>query len=179
MSNLDELLANAAAHQASFQDRVDVVSLSMSPRKGVTVITCVDPRVDPMAIFGFATGDAIIIRVPGGRVTKEMIDEVLVAGIVAKHRAFGARPVTNFLVVHHTQCAIASLADDAIRAQVAGEMHGDPSHLERLAIHSFEESLATDVELLREDPRLSTDAEVSGYVYDVETGQLTQVIAPQ
>lgn len=178
MGTIDELLANAAAYEASFNERVDIASLSMSPRKGVTIITCVDPRVDPMAIFGFATGDAIIIRIPGGRVTKEMIDEVLVAGIVARQRAFGAKPVTHFLVVHHTQCAIASLADDDFRAQVASEMHGDPSHLQRLAIHSFEESLASDVNLLRDDPRLAEDARVSGYVYDVETGRLTQMVGP-
>lgn len=178
VGTLDDLLANAATFEAEFQDRVDAASLSMSPRKGVTIITCVDPRVDPMAIFGFATGDAIIIRVPGGRVNKEMIDEVLVAGIVAKHRAYGARPVTDFLVIHHTKCAIAGIADDEIRARVAQEMNGDPSHLQRLAIHSFEDSLATDVGMLRDDPRLSRDARVSGYLYDVDTGRLTQVVSP-
>ena len=36
---------------------------------GIAIITCMDSRLDPLAMVGLKPGDAKIFRNPGGRVT--------------------------------------------------------------------------------------------------------------
>ena len=44
-------------------------------RAGVLMVTCMDSRIDPLAMIGLKEGDAKILRNPGGRVTDAALEQ--------------------------------------------------------------------------------------------------------
>src|SRR3954466_4160937 len=82
---------------------------------GVAIVTCMDSRIDPLRLVGLHPGDAKIFRNPGGRVTSNAL-EALVLGV----HLLG---VERILIVPHTRCAMASNSEQELRARV-GESAG-------------------------------------------------------
>ncbi len=41
--------------------------------KGLAIVTCMDARIDPLAVVGMRVGDAKILRNPGARVTEDVL----------------------------------------------------------------------------------------------------------
>ena len=116
-----------------------LAGLSGRAAKGLAVLTCIDSRIEPLAMLGLSPGDAKILRNAGARV-----DAGVLATLALAHRLLG---VTRAMVVAHTDCA----------AIGAGER---------------EETLRSDVARLRSE---LASVEAGGFVYDVETGALTQL----
>ena len=68
-----------------------------------------DSRIDPLGMLGLRHGDAKIFRNPGGRVTPQAL-EALVLGVHLLN-------VERILVVPHTRCAMASIVEQELREQ--------------------------------------------------------------
>ena len=66
----------------------------------VAIVTCMDSRIDPLGMLELKPGDAKIFRNPGGRVTGQAL-EALVLGVHLLN-------VRRILVIPHTRCAMAS-----------------------------------------------------------------------
>ena len=81
------------------------------------MITCLDPRVDPAHFLGLDLSDAIVVRNVGGRVTREVINDVAFIGQIAE-AVLPDGPLFEVAVIHHTQCGAAALADDALPPQL-------------------------------------------------------------
>jgi carbonic anhydrase len=135
---------------------------------GVAMVTCMDSRIEPLAMIGLQIGDAKIMRTPGGRVTPD----ALVGCILSVH-LLGVRRI---LVVPHTRCAMASGEDAEIVARVRDATGEDLSDLRIGASTDQHARLAEDVALLRDHPHLAGRALVGGFCYDVDTGVLTQLL---
>ncbi len=127
-----------------------------------------DSRIEPLEMIGLRVGDAKIIRTPGGRVTPDAL-----VGCVLSVHLLG---VDRILVVPHTRCAMASGEDADIVARVKAETGEDLSDLRLGASPDQRARLAEDVELLRDHPHLAGRVLVGGFLYDVDTGALTQVL---
>jgi carbonic anhydrase len=145
------------------------------PSLGLLVITCLDPRVDPAHILGLNLGDAMVFRNGGGRVTPDVIDNVVFVGQLAG-KAVAEGPLFEVAVIHHTQCGASALADDEFRQVYAKRIGADEATLRDYAILDPVATVATDVELLRSAEAISPRITVSGHVYDVETGLVETVI---
>ncbi|MBW8799397.1 MAG: carbonic anhydrase, partial [Streptomyces sp.] len=65
MIDTDEL----TRRNARFADGGSFAGLGLMPGGSLTVIGCVDPRVDPSHVLGLELGEAAVIRNVGGRVT--------------------------------------------------------------------------------------------------------------
>src|SRR5688572_26885668 len=78
-------------------ERTLVVDPAARPRRGIAVVTCMDPRVDPLAALGLRREDAHVLRNAGGMVTADVIESLAVS-----QRVLGTREV---VVLHHTGCA--------------------------------------------------------------------------
>jgi carbonic anhydrase len=146
------------------------------PNLRLFVITCLDPRVDPAHFLGLGLGDAMVVRNVGGRVTREVINDVayigqLVEGVLPDGRLF------EVAVIHHTQCGSAALADDAFRARYAERIGVEESTLREHAVLDPTATVTRDVERLRSARAVSERVAVSGHVYDVGTG-LVQTVLP-
>ena len=160
----DDLLAANERFAADF----DLAGFDGVARAGVAMVTCMDSRIDPLRMIGLRPGDAKIFRNPGGRVTPQAL-EALVLGV----HVLG---VERILVIPHTRCAMASSTERELRARV-GESAGVDASWQRFGvIHDQVDALRQDVAAVRTHPLIGDRALVGGFLYDVDTGRLKQVV---
>lgn len=133
---------------------------------GVAIITCMDSRIEPLAMVGLAPGDAKIFRNPGGRVTPQAL-EALVLGVHLLN-------VSRILIVPHTRCAVASHTEQELRERVAASAGQDASWQTFHTVADQVAALEEDVRKVRSHPLIPGSVAVGGFVYDVETGLLEQ-----
>ena len=65
----DDLLAANQRYRNEFHDS----GMAGVAAKGLAVLTCIDSRIDPLALLGLHAGDAKIIRNAGARVTDDSL----------------------------------------------------------------------------------------------------------
>ena len=146
------------------------------PNLRLFVITCLDPRVDPAHFLGLGLGDAMVVRNVGGRVTREVINDVAYIGQITES-VVPEGPLFEVAVIHHTQCGSAALADDAFRRRYAERIGVEESTLRERAVLDPAVTVARDVGRLRSAPAISERVTVSGHFYDVLTG-LVETVMP-
>jgi carbonic anhydrase len=151
-----------------YQERFSLAGFDGIAHAGVAMVTCMDSRIEPLEMIGLQVGDAKILRTPGGHVTPH----ALIGCILGVH-LLGVRRI---LVVPHTRCAMASGRDADIVASVRASTGEDLSDLEIGASPDQRSRLEADVRLLREHRHLAGRALVGGFLYDVDTGNLTQLV---
>ena len=107
----DDLLAANERYRAEFHDS----GVAGVAAKGLAVLTCIDSRIDPLAMLGLSAGDAKIIRNAGARVTDDALRSLVLAT-----NLLGAKRVC---LVQHTDCAMVGKTDDELRQRL-GELRG-------------------------------------------------------
>jgi len=163
MGAFDDLLTANAAYAEHFAGGgFDGVA-----RAGVGVVTCIDSRIDPLRMLGLGHGDVKIMRNPGGRVT----DAALVALVVGVHLL----RITRVLVIPHTRCAMATSTED-LRARIGAASGRDAGWMHLGARADQQAALVEDVTEVRSHPLVPASVEVGGFMYDVDTGLLAQVV---
>ncbi len=162
MSQFADLIAANNVYAHSFSGgQFDGVA-----RAGVAMVTCMDSRIDPLAMIGLRPGDAKIFRNPGGRVTTEAL-EALVLGV----HLLGVRRV---LIVPHTKCAMATSTEAALREQVGRSAGVDARWQSFHVVRDQRVALAEDVAKVRTHPLIPNSVAVGGFMYDVDTGRLEE-----
>jgi len=146
------------------------------PTLRLFVITCLDPRTDPAHFLGLGLSDAMVVRNVGGRVTREVINDVAFIGQLGES-VLPDGPLFEVAVIHHTQCGTGVLADDTFRRNYARRIDAEESTLREHAVLDPAATVTRDVERLRSAPAISPRVTVSGHVYDVVTG-LVQTVIP-
>ncbi len=140
------------------------------PTMNTIVVSCLDARADPAHYLGLASGEALVIRNSGGRVTESVEQEI--GTVLALAGAIVGQPVTPHIVlVHHTRCGMARLADPQL-AQGVSQASGVPlGQIQHSAIQDPERSLRTDLERLRASPFIPAGVTVTGLLYDEPSGR--------
>jgi carbonic anhydrase len=175
MTNIDDLVANNRRFAAT-DAKSQVPQIPFIPHKQIYVITCVDPRVDPSEVLGLHLGDAIVARNIGGRVTASVLDDL--AWISYLHEV--KTPAADWfevVIMQHTDCGSALMADDSLRAGFVARGFGDDDELRRTAVTDPARTVAHDVQRIVDSPTANGKIAVSGFVYDLATGLATQVVA--
>jgi carbonic anhydrase len=125
-----------------------------------------DSRIEPLAMLGLSPGDAKILRNAGARVT----DDVLRTLVLARYLL----GVERVMVVAHTRCRMAGGTEEDVHAAVRSAGGPDTRSISFLVAPDQEAALRTDVQRVRSWPYLA-DTAVGGFLYDVDSGRLTQV----
>jgi carbonic anhydrase len=133
---------------------------------GVAIVTCMDSRIDPLRMVGLTAGDAKIFRNPGGRITPQAL-EALVLGVHLLE-------VDRILIVPHTKCAMASHTEQDLRVRVARSAGQDASWQPFHVVTDQIASLQEDVQKVRSHPLIPDHVAVGGFMYYVDTGLLDQ-----
>ena len=167
MPNNDDPFADLLAANQRFAESFDLGGFDGVARAGVAVVTCMDSRIDPLRMLGLTHGDAKIFRNPGGRVTPQAL-EALVLGVHLLN-------VQRVLVVPHTRCAMASASEAELRARVGESAGVDASWQSFNVVTDQLDQLRQDVAKVRTHPLIPDSVEVGGFLYDVDTG----LLAPQ
>lgn len=163
MSSTETLLEHNRQYAASFGQE----GLPVPPARRVAVVTCMDARLHPESFLGLDLGDAHVIRNAGGRAS----DDALRSLIISSHLL----GTNEYLIIHHTDCGMLSFTNDELRSKLAAETDGDASDVDFLPFDDLEGSVRDDVQRVRQSPFIPDDVQVTGYVYDVNSGALTPV----
>jgi len=131
------------------------------PSRQLAIVTCMDARIDVFAVLGLHLGEAHVIRNAGGRVTEDVLRSLALSSHV-----LGVRSV---VVMQHTKCGLAGVTDDELRAITGAE-------LGFLPIDDHAAALREDIAVLAGKPYLSPVEEIAGFVYDVTTGEIADVV---
>jgi carbonic anhydrase len=156
----DDLLAANRDYAASH----DLSGFDGIAHAGIAVVTCMDSRIDPLRMLGLRSGDAKIFRNPGGRVTPQAL-EALVLGVHLLN-------VHRILVVPHTRCAMSSSTLEEIRERVGASAGQDVTWQPFGVVEDQQAALEDDVHTVRSHPLIPDSVEVGGFLYDVDTGLL-------
>lgn len=159
-----------------FAQQFDAGGLAMPPRLSTVILTCVDARVDPAHLFSLALGDVLVIRNTGGRVTRDVVRDLGVLGVLSEN--WPGDKELELIVVHHTNCGMARLEDPEIRTKVAERLGLDGDQVKAMAITDPAASVGASIGALRDSRAAPDQMLVSGYVYDVADGSLTEVVPP-
>ncbi len=157
----DDILEANSRYAAGFK----LAGLDPTAAKGLGVVTCIDSRIEPLAMLGIKPGDAKILRNAGARVTEDVLRSLVLATNLLG--------VDRICIVAHTQCRMAATTDVEIRA-VLGNTPAANS-MEFLVITDQLETLRGDVALVRDCSLIPSDTAVAGFLYDVHTGLLAQL----
>jgi carbonic anhydrase len=159
----DDLLDANRRYRAEFHDP----GVEGRAAKGLGVLTCIDSRIDPLAMLGLRAGDAKIIRNAGARVTADSLRSLVLAANLLD--------VTRVCVVQHTDCAMVGSTDDEIRARIGSSLGVDASGWEFLATTDQLGTLRGDLERIRSCSLLPPTLEVEGFIFDVHSGALEAI----
>lgn len=161
-NSFDDLLAA----NRDFASAFDLAGFDGIARAGVAMVTCMDSRIDPLAMIGLKPGDAKILRNPGGRVT----DQALIAVVLG----VTLLQVERVLIIEHTRCAMASSPEEELQHRISEFTGTDASWMTLGAISDQDKTLTNDVHRVVSHPLVPDHIQVGGFLYDVDTGLLTQ-----
>jgi carbonic anhydrase len=162
VSNTDELLRNAEAYAASF----DQGDLPLPPARKLAVLACMDARLNPYGILGLREGDAHIIRNAGGVVTDDEIRSLAIS-----QRLLGTEEI---ILIHHTDCGMLTFTDDEFKRSVQEDVGIKPQWAAE-AFSDLDEDVRQSIARIRASPFIPHKDSVRGFVYEIETGRLREV----
>jgi carbonic anhydrase len=158
----DDVLAANEAYAHGFR----LEGLEPIAARGLAVLTCMDSRIEPLAMLGLDPGDAKILRNAGARVTDDVLRTLVLASYLLG--------VDRAMIVAHTKCRMAAGEEDDVHEAVAAAGGPDTRSLAFLVSSDQEETVRADVQRIRSWPYLA-HLRVGGFVYDVDTGRLTRL----
>ena len=180
MSYLDALLERNQhfAAQASAAGTLMPPLPQAMPHVKALIIGCADMRVDPVHLLGIQSGEAVVLRNIGGRVTPGTLQQLGLLGRIGEvaGQAPAAGGEFHLIVLHHMDCGITRLAGDP--ARLAQYFQVTENELAAKSILDPTAAVAIDVAALRAVPALPANWLLSGLVYDVSTGLVKVVMPP-
>jgi carbonic anhydrase len=163
MTVIDELFRNAEAYAAGF----DEGDLPMPPARKLAVVACMDARLNPYGLLGLTEGDAHVIRNAGGVVTDDAIRSLAIS-----QRLLGTEEI---ILIHHTDCGMLTFTDDEFRRGVQDDVGIKPEWAAE-AFSDLDEDVRQSIARIQASPFIPRKESVRGFVYDVHTGVLREVL---
>lgn len=165
--NVQNLEDKNAAYAARFTQG----HLELPPAKKYLVVTCMDARIDPVAAFGISLGDAHVARNAGGSAREAL------RSIIISQQLLGTREI---ILVKHTGCGMLTFANEDAHGLVAERLGAtaaaEIATLDFLAFTSLDDAIHEDIDFLKRQSAIPEDVNISGWVYEVETGKTRQVV---
>ncbi|HEY2812870.1 MAG TPA: carbonic anhydrase [Acidimicrobiales bacterium] len=156
MTEIDRLIHANASYSSAHTPLDDG-----RPARHLAVVTCMDTRIDVLAVLGLVPGEAVVIRNAGARVTEDVLRSLALA--------VHALGVDAMAVMQHTKCGLTGVTDEGLREHTGAD-------LDFLAIEDHGDSLRSDIELLTNLAYLEPIVSMAGLLYDVDTGRVSDIV---
>ncbi len=143
--------------------------LAVRPRRRLAVLACMDSRILFERCLGLHPGDAHMIRNAGGIATEDALRSLIVS-----HHLLDTQ---EFIIINHTDCGLLKVREDELRAHLTSKMGtiaSEPSHF--YGFDDLEENVREQVRRVKSHPWIPKHIPVRGFVYDVKTGALREVM---
>ena len=157
-----QLLANNGIYASGFAHG----GMPAPPASKVAIVTCMDARLDPAKALGLELGDAHVIRNAGGVVT----DDVIRSLSISQHYL----GTDEILVIHHTKCGMMTFTDEQFATELEQAGGARPTW-EAQTFTDLEQDVRDGVGTIEASPFIPRTANVRGFVYDVDTGEVREV----
>ena len=152
---------------ADYADGFAKGHLPAPPARKAAVVACMDARLDPARLLGLEEGDAHVIRNAGGVVTDDVLRSLLIS-----QRLLGTREI---VVVQHTGCGMLTFRDDDVKDAVEADTGlRPPFALEAFA--DLDRNVRQSIRRIEACPFVPHKDSIRGFVYDVATGRLREVV---
>jgi carbonic anhydrase len=161
----DDAFVDVLAANEVYASRFQHAALEARAAKGLAVLTCMDSRIDPLAMLGLAPGDAKILRNAGARVTDDVLRTLVLASYLLE--------VSRVMVVAHTGCRMSG-PEEEIHAAIRDAGGPDTRSISFLTTDDQQGALRADVQRVRSWPYLGNVA-IGGFMYALATGLLHRV----
>jgi len=162
VSIADEYLHNNAAYAERYSD-----PMSARPSRHVAVVACMDARLAVSELLGLANGEAHVIRNAGGVVTDDVIRSLAIS-----QRLLGT---TEIILIHHTDCGMLTFTDDEFKAAIQADTGIKPAWSAE-AFSDLDEDVRQSIARIKGSPFIPHTGQVRGFVFDVATGKLNEVV---
>ncbi|MEU8792775.1 carbonic anhydrase [Streptomyces sp. NPDC048643] len=162
MSVTDELLANNARYAETFSG-----PLPLPPAKQLAVVACMDARLNVYDILGLGDGEAHVIRNAGGVVTPDEIRSLAIS-----QRLLGTEEI---ILIHHTDCGMLTFTDDGFKDTVQKDTGIRPPWAAE-AFDDLDTDVRQSIARIKADPFIVHKDGIRGFVFDVATGRLAEVL---
>ena len=139
----------------------------LRPKKRLAVVACMDSRLQMFPMLGLELGDAHIIRNAGGVITDDMIRSLTIS-----QRMLGTREI---VLVHHTNCGLSTFTEDEFDEKLMSET-GARAHWKAESFKDVDASVRESMRRIIQSPFIEHKDAVRGFVADVETGELREVL---
>lgn len=136
------------------------------PSKHIAVVACMDARMSVAPMLGMRDGEAHVLRNAGGVVTDDVVRSLAIS-----QRKLQTREV---IVMQHTSCGLSLITEDGFKDELeAASGLRPPWSIE--AFRDVTDSVRQSVARIRRSPFVPHTDHVRGFVYQVATGELTEV----
>ena len=130
-----------------------------------------DARIDPAAAYGIDLGDAHVIRNAGGNARDAL------RSLVISEQLLGTNEV---VLIKHTGCGMLTFKNEdahaVVQKQLGPEAEQELAGLDFQPFPDLDRGVRDDVEFLRKSKAIPESVTLSGWVYEVETGKVRQVV---
>lgn len=156
------------ARNREFALNYDPSLLSPEPQRRLAVITCMDTRIT-LGALGLRPQDAHFIRNAGGIVTDDVLRSLIVSCYF-----LGTAEV---MVINHTDCGLMKAGESAMRKHIEQEAGVAASVPVRFhAFNDVEKNVREQMERLRAHSWIREKLIMRGFVFDVASGRLKEVL---
>ena len=162
MSAVDDYLKNNKEYA-----QAHVGGLPVRPARHVAVVACMDSRMRIFPMLGLGDGEAHVIRNAGGAVTDDVVRSLAIS-----QRLLGTREI---MLIHHTDCGMQKTTEDEFKGAIEAETGIRPPW----AVESFsdaEHDVRQSIGRIKVSPFIPHKDAVRGFVFDVDTGRLNEVV---
>ncbi|KAF9533702.1 putative carbonic anhydrase [Crepidotus variabilis] len=160
---------NFEANNAKFQKEGFPGKQPLPPSKHVTIVSCMDARIDVHKALGVGIGEAHLIQNAGGRSAEAL------RSVVISQQLLGTKEVH---VIHHTDCGMLTFSNADIRSKIEKDLGTSAANvagaIDFLPFADLDKSVREDVKFLKDSP-LVLDVPIHGWVYQIEDGKIRKV----
>jgi len=163
-TDIDTIVSQNKKYAESFTGR----GLPPHPAKKIAVLTCMDARILVNEALGLKVGEAHIIRNAGGIVTDDTLRSLIIS-----HELLGTEKI---IVMNHTECGMATFKDEDLQKKLSEKYNSNASDIRFHSFGDIEENVKNQIIKIRTSPFLSDIISVHGFIYDIKTGMIREVL---
>jgi len=166
MSSTDDAMKANESYAQSFK----LGDLPIPPGRKLAIVACMDARLTVEQLLGLKTGDAHIIRNAGGIATEDVIRSLIIS-----HHLLGTQ---EFIIINHTDCGMLTFKDEELEAKLEAATNAAAVSPQRFyAFPDLEKNVRQQIQRVKSHPWIPENISVRGFIYNVKTGKLKEIVA--
>ena len=162
MSAVDDYVRNNEEYARAY-----VGGEPSQPARHVAIVACMDARMNIFSMLGIDDGEAHVLRNAGGAVTDDVVRSLAIS-----QRLLGTREI---MLIHHTDCGMQKTTEDKFKGAVEAET-GIRPHWSVESFADAEQDVRQSIGRIKVSPFIPHKDSVRGFVFDVATGRLNEVV---